>query len=90
MLVELKRVLEAAHSALLGELLATLRALLKDHKAEVGSALALCILFRSKMLYQYLACCWPCCTHCLRRPRCPGVVYTSTGVTESTCRICYS
>jgi hypothetical protein len=35
-LVELKRVLEAARSALLGELLATLRTLLRDHKAEVG------------------------------------------------------
>ena len=74
MLVELKRVLEAAHSALLGELLATLRALFKDHKAEVRLALALCILFPSKMLCQDLACCWPCCTHCLRGRGAPGVV----------------
>ena len=35
-LAELKRALEAAHSPLLGELLATLRTLLRDHKAEVG------------------------------------------------------
>lgn len=37
MLAELKRALEAAHSPLLGELLATLRTLLRDHKAEVGA-----------------------------------------------------
>lgn len=36
-LVELNRALEAAHSPLLGELLATLRTLLRDHKAEVGA-----------------------------------------------------
>ena len=36
-LAELKRALEAAHSPLLGELLATLRTLLRDHKAEVGA-----------------------------------------------------
>ena len=34
-LVELKRALEAAHSPLLGELQATLRTQLRDHKAEV-------------------------------------------------------
>ncbi|KAK9842050.1 hypothetical protein WJX81_006195 [Elliptochloris bilobata] len=39
-LVELKRVLEAARSTLLGELLATLRAQLRDHKAEIRDILA--------------------------------------------------
>ena len=37
-LAELKRALEAAHSPLLGDLLATLRTLLRDHKAEVRAA----------------------------------------------------
>jgi hypothetical protein len=49
-LAELKRVLEAARSALLGELLATLRTLLRDHKAEVGRPGSACTYYTCAQL----------------------------------------
>lgn len=43
MLLELRRALEAARHPLLGQLLATLASLLKEHKHEVGAQYAGCL-----------------------------------------------
>lgn len=62
MLLELKRLLEAARHPLLGQLLATLAALLKEHKHEVGA-----------LLVQSMAPSCTCCPHWLCSKRTAGI-----------------